>query len=87
MSQNSIRVHKIYIRSSLKGENLSDLKVANLMREVLWRKGVEGLERTIVNWKEFHYCELWHYWLWSFQGRDAKLERFWLNINIPKQNF
>ena len=19
---------------------------------------------------------LWHYWLWSFQGRDTKLERF-----------
>ena len=22
-------------------------------------------------------CALWQYWLWSFQGRDTKLERFW----------
>ena len=25
--------------------------------------------------QSFH-CKLWHSWLWSFQGRDTKLERF-----------
>ena len=26
--------------------------------------------------KVFNICKLWHYRLWSFQGRDTKLERF-----------
>ena len=28
---------------------------------------------------------LWQYGLWSFQGRDTKLEKIWLKITIPKE--
>ena len=31
--------------------------------------------------------EVWQYWLWSFQGRDTKLERFLAkNLTVVKRN-
>ena len=30
---------------------------------------------------------LWQYRLWSFQVRDTKLEKFKLEINIPKEDY
>ena len=40
----------------------------------------------IISRNERKKRKVWQYWLWSFQGRDTKLERFWLKVNCSQMN-
>ena len=39
-------------------------------------KARDELDHPVTLVLQLHQSPLWHYRLWSFQGRDTKLERF-----------
>ena len=59
--------------------NITDknfLKVFNIANNNV--KIIRSIKREVDDFKDIRrFFKVWQYRLWSFQGRDTKLERFW----------
>ena len=43
---------------------------------IVQSQGIEQSKTIILFWRFYGVSTIWHFRLWSFQGRDTKLERF-----------
>ena len=69
--------------------NITDknfLKVFNIANNNV--KIIRSIKREVDDFKDIRrFFKVWQYRLWSFQGRDTKLERFWAKNQLKLPNF